>query len=104
MSCNKRSGDWNVYTSIVLYCGFSVFLFSQFGGTQALGLLVSITLLIAMLTNLILLPSLLLTLDSRIAMKAFEEPFFDAYSSENEIDWSELKFISNDDDQKNEED
>ena len=97
----KEAGIGMFYTSIVLYCGFSVFLFSQFGGTQALGLLVSITLLIAMLTNLILLPSLLLTLDSRIAMKAFEEPFFDAYSSENEIDWSELKFISNDDEDNN---
>ena len=44
------------YTSIVLFCGFSVFMTSGFGGTQALGLLTSITLLVAMMSNLILLP------------------------------------------------
>ncbi|MFT5020474.1 MAG: hydrophobe/amphiphile efflux-3 (HAE3) family protein, partial [Polaribacter sp.] len=48
------------YTSIVLFFGFSIFHLSTFGGTKALGMLVSITLLVAMFSNLILLPSLLL--------------------------------------------
>jgi predicted RND superfamily exporter protein len=50
------------YTSIVLFFGFSVFAASEFGGTVALGTLVSFSLLAAMFTNLILLPSLLMTL------------------------------------------
>ena len=51
------------YTSIVLFFGFAVFMSSNFGGTVALGGLVSVTLLFAMLANLILLPSLLLSID-----------------------------------------
>lgn len=57
------------YTSIVLFFGFSVFTISSFGGTVALGALVSITLLFAMLSNLILLPTLLLSLERSIANK-----------------------------------
>lgn len=57
------------YTSIVLFFGFSVFTISSFGGTVALGALVSITLLFAMLSNLLLLPSLLLSLERNIANK-----------------------------------
>ena len=57
------------YTSIVLFFGFSVFMISSFGGTKALGGLVSATLLFAMLSNLLLLPSLLLSLERNIANK-----------------------------------
>lgn len=57
------------YTSIVLFFGFSVFTLSSFGGTVALGALVSITLLFAMLANLLLLPTLLLSLERSIANK-----------------------------------
>lgn len=53
------------YTSIILFLGFSIFIASDFGGTIALGMLISITLFIAMLTNLILLPSLVLTVYRR---------------------------------------
>ena len=88
----RESGLGMFYTSIILFCGFSVFTFSQFGGTQALGLLVSITLLFAMITNLLLLPSLLLSLEKIITTKSFEEPYFEAYNEESEIDWSELEF------------
>lgn len=49
-----------VYTSLVLIAGFVIFCFSSFGGTFALGWLTSITLLVATLTNLVLLPVLLL--------------------------------------------
>jgi predicted RND superfamily exporter protein len=93
----KESGLGMFYTSIVLFCGFSVFLFSQFGGTQALGLLISITLLVAMITNLLILPSLLLTLERILISKSFEEPYFEAYTEESEIDWSELQLSTDED-------
>ncbi|MBM3413239.1 MAG: RND transporter, partial [Bacteroidetes bacterium] len=50
-----------IYTSLVLIAGFVIFCFSEFGGTMALGWLTSLTLITATLTNLILLPALLLT-------------------------------------------
>lgn len=63
------------YTSIVLFFGFSVFMISSFGGTVALGGLVSATLLFAMLANLLLLPSLLLSLERSIAnQNTLKEP------------------------------
>tara|TARA_B100001057_G_scaffold51707_1_gene45931 strand:+ start:1955 stop:4342 length:2388 start_codon:yes stop_codon:yes gene_type:complete len=57
------------YTSIVLFFGFAVFMSSNFGGTVALGGLVSVTLLFAMLANLILLPSLLISLEDTVSNK-----------------------------------
>lgn len=65
----RETGVSMFYTSIVLFFGFSVFAISNFGGTVALGMLVSATLLLAMLSNLILLPSLLLSLERNIANK-----------------------------------
>ncbi len=65
----RETGVSMFYTSIVLFFGFSVFIISSFGGTVALGALVSVTLLFAMLSNLILLPSLLLSLERSIARK-----------------------------------
>ena len=65
----RETGVSMFYTSIVLFFGFSVFTISNFGGTVALGALVSATLLFAMLANLILLPSLLLSLERSIANK-----------------------------------
>ena len=56
----KHTGLSIVYTSLVLMAGFIIFCLSDFGGTKALGWLTSITLLVATLTNLILLPVLLL--------------------------------------------
>jgi predicted RND superfamily exporter protein len=71
----RETGVSMFYTSIVLFFGFSVFTISSFGGTVALGALVSITLLFAMLSNLILLPSLLLSLERSIANKnVLKEP------------------------------
>ncbi len=87
----REAGLGMFYTSIVLFCGFSMFAFSQFGGTQALGLLISITLLVAMITNLVVLPSLLLTLDRLITTKSFEEPYFDVYDEEDDIEWTSLE-------------
>ena len=71
----RETGISMFYTSIVLFFGFSVFTISQFGGTVALGALVSATLLFAMLSNLLLLPSLLLSLERSIANKeVLKEP------------------------------
>jgi predicted RND superfamily exporter protein len=68
-----------------------MFALSQFGGTQALGLLVSLTLLVAMVTNLAVLPSLLLSLENRIANKAFEEPLIVIYDEELDIELDNLE-------------
>ncbi|MET2983604.1 efflux RND transporter permease subunit [Aureibaculum conchae] len=65
----RETGVSMFYTSIVLFFGFLVFIVSSFGGTIALGGLVSVTLLFAMVSNLLLLPSLLLSLERRIANK-----------------------------------
>ncbi len=71
----RETGVSMFYTSIVLFFGFLVFIVSSFGGTIALGGLVSVTLLFAMVSNLLLLPSLLLSLEQRIAnKKTFKKP------------------------------
>ena len=71
----RETGVSMFYTSIVLFFGFLVFTISSFGGTKALGGLVSVTLLFAMVSNLLLLPSLLLSLESKFANKrTIKEP------------------------------
>ena len=65
----RETGVSMFYTSIVLFFGFLIFMYSSFGGTIALGGLVSITLLFAMVSNLLLLPALLLSFKKRIANK-----------------------------------
>ena len=91
----KETGVSMFYTSVVLFFGFGIFIVSNFGGTQALGVLVSFTLLVAMFSNLILLPCLLLSLDKLISIKADknalleeelideEEDFFEDFDEEN---------------------
>ncbi|MEQ1552837.1 MAG: MMPL family transporter [Ferruginibacter sp.] len=56
----QQTGLSIIYTSLVLTAGFIIFCASSFGGTFALGWLTSITLLVATITNLVLLPVLLL--------------------------------------------
>jgi predicted RND superfamily exporter protein len=71
----RETGVSMFYTSVVLFFGFLIFTVSSFGGTKALGGLVSVTLLFAMVANLLLLPSLLLSLESKIAnKKTFKKP------------------------------
>ena len=70
----QETGQSMIYNAIILFFGFGIFALSDFGGTVALGILVSITLLAAMLSNLILLPSLLLTLDKHTTNKTFQNP------------------------------
>lgn len=59
MQTIHHTGISIIYTSLVLIAGFSIFIFSGFGGTQALGWLTSLTLLFATVTNLVLLPVML---------------------------------------------
>jgi hypothetical protein len=83
----RETGVSMFYTSIVLFFGFLVFTFSSFGGTVALGALVSATLLFAMLSNLLLLPSLLLSLERNIANKeVLKEPSINIIPDEDEDD------------------
>ncbi len=69
----KETGVSMIYTAIILFCGFGIFAASSFGGTAALGILISGTLLVAYCSNLILLPCFLLTLEKRLANKGFIE-------------------------------
>ena len=81
----RETGVSMFYTSIVLFFGFSVFMISSFGGTVALGGLVSATLLFAMLSNLLLLPSLLLSLEKNIAnKKVLKEPAVNIIENDDE--------------------
>jgi uncharacterized protein len=64
-------GKSMIYTAVILFSGFAIFTASSFGGTVALGILISITLLVSMFSNLILLPSILLSLEKRLNTKAF---------------------------------
>ena len=72
-----EAGYSMIYSSIVLYLGFSIFMLSTFGGTQAMGLLISFTLLLGIICNLFLLPSLLLSLENKINSKRFNKPILE---------------------------
>lgn len=92
----KETGASMIYTSIILFFGFVIFAFSDFGGTVALGILTSVTLIIAMVTNLVVLPSLLLTFDDGKRTKGAHPPvelFDDFYyeAEDEEIDINKLE-------------
>lgn len=88
----KETGVSMIYTAIILFCGFGIFSASKFGGTAALGILISVTLLIAYCSNLILLPSFLLSLEKRLTNKAFlQDPLIEVYDEEEDIDLDELE-------------
>ncbi|MBK3516279.1 efflux RND transporter permease subunit [Carboxylicivirga marina] len=87
----KETGVSMIYTSIILFFGFGIFSVSQFGGTVALGILVAVTLLIALFSNLILLPALLLTLEKSITNQSFKEPLLQIYDEDEDIELEDLK-------------
>ncbi|WP_420384800.1 efflux RND transporter permease subunit [Roseivirga sp.] len=96
----KETGSSMLYTSIILFFGFVIFVFSDFGGTVALGLLTSLTLFFAMLTNLTLLPALLMVFDSGKRDKNFH-PLIEHYEfyiedEDEEIDTQNLLIKEND--------
>ena len=61
----RETGISMIYIAIVLFFGFGIFAFSTFGSVSALGILLSVTLLVAMVSNLTLLPAFLLSLEKR---------------------------------------
>ena len=92
-----ETGKSIMYTSIVLFAGFIIFAFSDFGGTIALGLLTSTTLVISMFTNLILLPALIMTFDKpkrkkdeHMLIDEFGETFYSEHEDE-EIDLEKIR-------------
>jgi hypothetical protein len=80
----NETGISMIYTSIVLVLGFGVFIVSGFGGTQALGMLISITLFLALFFNIIVLPSLIISLDKLITTRSFKQPILDIYDIETD--------------------
>lgn len=93
----RETGVSMIYTAIILFCGFGIFSASSFGGTAALGILISVTLLIAYCSNLILLPCFLLTLEKKLTNKAFlQEPLIDVFDEEEDIDPDGLKIKKED--------
>jgi predicted RND superfamily exporter protein len=90
----RETGASMVYTSLVLLFGFGCFAASEFEGTRALGILTAVTLLVAMFTNLIVLPALLLSFQKSITTKSFKEPFFQLLDEEDDLhygDWEVRK-------------
>lgn len=87
----RETGVSMIYTSIVLFFGFLVFAFSEFGGTKALGVLVSLTLLVAMFSNLLILPALLLYMERKMTNKALAEPLFELFDEEEDIEFEHLE-------------
>jgi predicted RND superfamily exporter protein len=92
----KETGVSMLYTSVVLFFGFGIFTISNFGGTQAMGILVSLTLLVAVTSNLILLPSLLSGLERLTTTEAFKEPLLHIYNEEEDIELDDLEIWSGD--------
>lgn len=79
----RETGLSMVYTNIILFFGFIIFAASSFGGTVAMGILVSLTLIVSMCTNLVLLPAILLSIDSRNTKKEIlDEPLIDLEEEE----------------------
>lgn len=91
-----ETGKSIIYTSVALFAGFIIFAFSDFGGTIALGILTSTTLLISMFTNLILLPALIMTFDkpNRDTQKQLIDDFDSSFYGEDddeEIDLTKIR-------------
>ena len=87
----RETGVSMFYTSVILFFGFGIFVLSGFGGTKALGMLVSLTLLIAMMANLVLLPTLLMTLNKILLSKSLKEPLFEILDEEEDIELADLE-------------
>lgn len=90
----RETGYSMVYSSVVLFFGFGIFAFSSFGGTKAMGYLVAFTLLMAMLSNLFLLPSMLLSTKRTVTTKNFKKPvvdFLDGNELADDIDLDKWK-------------
>ncbi len=87
----NETGMSMIYTAVILIFGFGIFILSEYGGSRSLGILVSTALLVAAFSNIILLPSLLMSLEHHFNKKVFEDQFIQIYNEEDEIDLDELK-------------
>jgi hypothetical protein len=87
----EETGVSMMYTSIVLFSGFMMFSMSEFDGTRSLGVLVSVTLFVAMFANLLLLPTLLLSFEQFVTTKAFQEPMMHIIDEEEDIELEKLR-------------
>ena len=65
MAAIQETGPSMIYSASILICGFLIFAFSSFGGTKIVGFLVPLTLLIALITNILVLPALVLTFNRK---------------------------------------
>jgi len=87
----KETGFSMIYSSVVLFFGFIIFVLSSFGGTESLGYLIAFTLVVALFSNLFVLPSLILTLDKWITTKTFKEPLLEIFDEEDDIELDDLE-------------
>ncbi len=87
----SETGFSMIYSSIVLFFGFIIFTLSTFGGTEAMGYLIAFTLVVALFSNLFLLPSLILSLDQRITTRRFKDPLLEIFDEEEDIELSDLE-------------
>ncbi len=94
-----EAGTSMIYTSVILFFGFVIFAFSEFGGTKALGVLMSVSLLIALFTNLIILPTLLMSFDSGkyerdpdALIEHYDEFYLEHEDEELDLNQLKLKF------------
>jgi len=93
----RETGVSMVYSAVILFFGFFIFSASDFGGTASLGKLLSVTLLVAMIANIIVLPAFLLSLERRLTTKAFlAEPLFETNAEEEDIDHESLDIRKDD--------
>ncbi len=92
----RETGYSMIYSSVVLFFGFIIFVFSTFGGIQSMGYLIAFTLLVALLSNLFVLPTLLLSLDKLITTKHFKEPLIILFDEEEDIDLEGLEIEGTD--------
>jgi predicted RND superfamily exporter protein len=92
----RETGASMIYTSIVLFAGFIIFAGSDFVGTTMLGVLTSTTLLIAMFSNLIVLPALLMRFDSGKRRRDSHPPIehYDEFYEESEDEEIDLDLIT----------
>ena len=82
----RDTGLSMVYTSVILFFGFAIFSASGFGGIAALGILISITLFVSMITNLLLLPAILLSIGRWVSKKEIiSTPLIEMDEEEEEV-------------------
>ena len=87
----KETGFSMIYSSVVLFFGFIIFVLSSFGGTESMGYLIAFTLVVALFSNLFILPSLILSLDKRITTKTFRDPLLEIFDEEEDIELNDLE-------------